>query len=52
MPPPNGSHLTAQHLNDQTVLRAQAALVGAILTNYGRVRATTALERRLLTLTV
>jgi hypothetical protein len=41
-------------LSDQLVLLAQAAggVSGTILTIYGRVRATTALERRQLTLTM
>jgi hypothetical protein len=41
-------------LGDQVVLLAQAAggVAGTILTIYGRVRATTALERRQITLTM
>jgi hypothetical protein len=43
-----------QQLGDQTVLLAQAAggVAGTILTIYGRLRATTALERRQVTLTM
>ena len=43
-----------QLLGDQVVLLAQAAggVAGTILTIYGRVRATTALERRQVTLTM
>ena len=43
-----------QLLGDQAVLLAQAAggVAGTILTIYGRVRATTALERRQVTLTM
>jgi hypothetical protein len=61
MPPPSGSqtlHLTTHHLTEQpggqAVLRMQAAdgLVSTILTSYGRVRATTALDRRQLTPTM
>ena len=43
-----------QLLGDQVVLLSQAAggVAGTILTIYGRVRATTALERRKVTLTM
>jgi hypothetical protein len=43
-----------RQIGDQVVVLAQAAggVVGTILTIYGRVRATTALERRQVTLTM